>query len=64
MYTWKRFAMVYDQRDPYKAVADALLMTENKYFVNSTHILREDMSDKQVEHIFEQIGKYARSTLH
>ncbi|XP_060068241.1 atrial natriuretic peptide receptor 1-like [Ylistrum balloti] len=60
MFKWKRYAMIHDDRDPYKAVAEAIKLTDSNYFISSTHMVNTQMQDSQVAKIFHQVRKYAR----
>ncbi|OWF50691.1 Atrial natriuretic peptide receptor 3 [Mizuhopecten yessoensis] len=60
VFKWKRFAMIHDDRDPYKAVAEAIKLSDSNYFINSTHAVNPNMEDAQVAKIFNQVRKYAR----
>jgi len=60
MFGWKRFAMISDARAPYQEVAEAIKMGD-KYFINSSHVASPDLSDDQVEKIFQLVRKYSRS---
>lgn len=72
LFKWSQFSVVYDKRDPYKAVAEALYEKKsienmdssmNWYKIVNSFKVSNDMSDKQIEEIFRQIKKYSRSKL-
>ncbi|XP_065926987.1 uncharacterized protein [Magallana gigas] len=69
LFKWSQFSVVYDKRDPYRAVAEALYEKKsienmdssmNWYNIVNSFKVSNDMSDKQIEEIFRQIKKYSR----
>ncbi|CAG5117840.1 unnamed protein product, partial [Candidula unifasciata] len=62
LFGWKRFAMIYDTDEAYRAVNQALnsYLKESNITVTSQHSVQETMPDSEVEDIFYQIRKYAR----
>ncbi|KAJ8299586.1 hypothetical protein KUTeg_023646, partial [Tegillarca granosa] len=58
-FKWKIFAMIHDQRAPYRAAAEAIKQGDD-YVITSTHEVNHNMEDKKVEEILLQVRKYAR----
>ena len=69
MFKWLHFALMYDKRDPYRAVASAISEKESEenndngdmYKIVNSFKVSNDMEDREIEEIFLQIKRYSRS---
>ncbi|XP_059156438.1 atrial natriuretic peptide receptor 2-like [Physella acuta] len=61
IFHWKKFAMIYDQSEAYKAVNMAIAQfLRDQYQVTSEHVVTQAMNDSVIADIFQQIRKYSR----
>ena len=69
LFKWFHFALMYDKRDPYRAVASAISEKESEenndngelYKIVNSFKVSNDMEDREIEEIFLQIKRYSRS---
>lgn len=69
LFNWSKFTVVYDRRDPYKAVANALYEKKsiestnddkNWYNIINTFKVSTDMEEGKIEEMFRQVKMYSR----
>ncbi|XP_056015335.1 atrial natriuretic peptide receptor 3-like [Ostrea edulis] len=70
LFKWSQFAVMYDKRDPYRAVASAISEKESIengeqeskswYTIVNSFKVSNDMEEKEIEQIFLQIKRYSR----
>jgi hypothetical protein len=73
LFKWSQFAVMYDKRDPYRAVASAISEKESIeneegeskswYTIINSFKVSNDMEEGELEEIFLQIKRYARSKI-
>jgi hypothetical protein len=73
VFKWSYFAMMYDDRDPYRAVASAISKkksmgngeegTQSRYTIIDSFKVSNDMEEGEIEQMFLQIKRFAKSKM-